>query len=49
MKEGKVSIDAKFAIQVSDHGIKIPSMKIKNIAEVVEVSVSIDYKEVLSK
>lgn len=49
VKEGKVSIDAKFAIQVSDHGIKIPSMKIKNIAEVVEVSVSIDYKEVLSK
>lgn len=46
VKEGEVSINAKFAIQVSDHGIKIPSMKIKNVAEVVEVSVSVDYKEI---
>lgn len=49
VKNGKVSIDAKFAIQVADHGVKIPSMKIKNIAEVVEVSVAVDYKEVLTK
>jgi polyisoprenoid-binding protein YceI len=49
VRNGKVSIDAKFAIQVSDHGIKIPSMKIKTIAEVVEVSVSIEYKEISSK
>ncbi|MBO72689.1 MAG: hypothetical protein CMD35_03640 [Flavobacteriales bacterium] len=45
VKEGKVSIDAKFAIKVADHGIKIPSMKIKNIAEVVEVTVAIDLME----
>ena len=49
VKNGKVSIDAKFAIQVADHGIKIPSMKIKNIAEVVEVSVAIEYHQVVSK
>ena len=49
VRDGKLSVDAKFAIQVADHGIKIPSMKIKSIAEVVEVSVSIDYKEVVSK
>ena len=49
VRNGKVSIDAKFAIQVADHGIKIPSMKIKTIAEVVEVSVSVEYKEILSK
>ncbi len=49
VKNGKVSVNAKFAIQVADHGIKIPSMKIKNIAEVVEVSVAIEFKEVVSK
>lgn len=49
VRNGRVSVDAKFAIQVSHHGIKIPSMKIKTIAEVVEVSVSIEYKEILSK
>tara|TARA_Y100000589_G_scaffold255560_1_gene244616 strand:+ start:1639 stop:2232 length:594 start_codon:yes stop_codon:yes gene_type:complete len=49
VRDGKLSVAAKFAIQVADHGIKIPSMKIKSIAEVVEVSVAIDYKEVVSK
>ena len=49
VRDGKLSVDAKFAIQVADHGIKIPSMKIKSIAEVVEVYVAIDYKEVVSK
>tara|TARA_Y100000739_G_C20510111_1_gene419119 strand:+ start:175 stop:720 length:546 start_codon:yes stop_codon:yes gene_type:complete len=49
VKDGKVSVDSKFAIKVTDHGIKIPSMKIKSIADVVEVSVYIEYEEVLSK
>lgn len=49
VKNGKVSVEAKFAIKVADHGVKIPSMKIKNIAEVVEVTVNIEYKEIVSK
>jgi len=49
VKNGKVSVEAKFAIKVADHGIKIPSMKVKNIAEVVEVSVNIEYKEIPAK
>tara|TARA_B100001741_G_scaffold303011_1_gene292740 strand:+ start:366 stop:902 length:537 start_codon:yes stop_codon:yes gene_type:complete len=49
VKGGKVSVEAKFAIQVADHGIKIPSMKIKSIAEVVEVTVSVEYQEFMSK
>ena len=49
VKDGKVSVEAKFAIQVADHGIKIPSIKIKSIAEVVEVTVYIEYQEVVSK
>ncbi len=49
VKGGKVSVEAKFAIQVADHGIKIPSMKIKSIAEVVEVTVSVEYQEFVSK
>lgn len=46
VKDGKVSVEANFAIKVADHGIKIPSMKVKNIAEVVEVTVSIEYKKI---
>lgn len=49
VKGGKVSVEAKFAIKVADHGIKVPSIQIKNIAEVVEVSVKIDYKEFPAK
>lgn len=46
VKNGVVSIESKFAVKVADHGVKIPSMKIKNIAEVVEVSVNIVYQKV---
>lgn len=49
VKNGKVSVEAKFAIKVADHGVKIPSMKIKSIAEVVEVTVNIEYKKYVSK
>ena len=49
VKGGKISVNAKFAVKVADHGIKIPSIQIKNIAEVVEVSINIDYKELPAK
>lgn len=41
---GKVSLHAKFAISVADHNVKIPSIHIKNIAEIVEVTVDADFK-----
>ncbi len=49
VKNGVVSIEAKFAVKVADHGIKVPSIQIKNIAEVVEVSIKISYKELKTK
>jgi polyisoprenoid-binding protein YceI len=38
-----ISADAVFPIAVADFGIKVPKLLIKNIAEVVEVTVHIDY------
>ena len=37
---GKISIDAKFPIKVADYGIKVPSLVVKNIAEVVDVTIT---------
>jgi polyisoprenoid-binding protein YceI len=41
---GKVTATAKFNVRVADHKIKIPSLVVKNIAEVVEVSVNAVYE-----
>jgi len=49
VKNGVVSIESKFAVKVADHGIKVPSIQIKNIAEVVEVNIKISYKELKTK
>lgn len=46
MKDGKLSASAKFNVRVADHKIKIPSLVVKNIAEVVEVSVDATYAPV---
>lgn len=35
-----IGISSKFKIKVSDYNIKVPSMYVKNIAEVVEVTIS---------
>lgn len=43
VKDGKPSANAKFNVRLSDHRIKIPTLVIKNIAEVVEVTVKADY------
>jgi polyisoprenoid-binding protein YceI len=45
VKNGKVNIVAKFAIKLEEHGVKIPSLMTKKIAEIVEVNVSINYKK----
>ena len=36
--------DAKFQIKLVDHQIKIPSLMLENIAEIVDVTVHADYK-----
>ncbi|MEL7589250.1 MAG: YceI family protein [Prolixibacteraceae bacterium] len=43
VKEGKVTANASFPVQVADHEVKIPRLLIKNIAETVQVSVSASY------
>lgn len=44
MREGKVIMNAKFTIAVADYEVEIPSLLFQNIAEVVEVTLNINYK-----
>ena len=44
VKNGLVSARSKFNVRVADHKIKIPSLVVKNIAEVVEVTVEAVYQ-----
>ncbi|MGX5818524.1 YceI family protein [Chitinophaga lutea] len=46
VKGGNVSAASKFSVRVADHNIKIPTLVVKNIAEVVEVTVAADYQPV---
>lgn len=46
VSNGKLTVNAKFNVRVADHKIKIPSLVIKNIAEVVEVTVNGVYEPV---
>ncbi|MGE7777422.1 YceI family protein [Chitinophaga sp. NPDC101104] len=41
---GNLAAEAKFNVRVADHNIKIPSLVVKNIAEVVEVTMSAQYQ-----
>ena len=44
VKGGKISANSTFPVKLVDHEIKIPKLVIKNIAEVVQVSVAANYK-----
>ncbi len=44
VKGAEIIGDAKFQVKLVDHSIKIPSLMLENIAEVVEVTVHADYK-----
>ena len=44
-KNGKVEIESVFNLTVEDFDIEIPKLLWQNIAEVVEVTVSLEYKE----
>ncbi len=41
---GKTTAEAKFNVRVADHNIKIPSLVVKNIAEVVEVTMTAEFQ-----
>lgn len=45
VKDGKISLDAKFNVKIADHNISIPKLVVQNIAETVEVTVHFDYEE----
>ncbi len=49
IKNGVVSISAKFDIACKDHGIKIPSMLAEKVAEIVNVTVSGTYAPYVKK
>lgn len=44
VKGSEVTGDSKFQVKLVDHSIKIPSLMLENIAEVVDVTVHTDYK-----
>lgn len=43
VQNGQVTSSSKFNVRLEDHKIKIPTLVIKNIAEVVEVTVKANY------
>jgi len=43
VQDGKPTASSKFNVKLADHKIKIPTIVVKNIAEVVEVSVKAAY------
>ena len=45
----KLSISSKFKIRVADYNIKVPSLYVQNIAEVVDVTVSSDMEPFVKK
>lgn len=40
VKNGKATMESKFPIKVADYGIKVPSLVVKNIAEIVDVTIA---------
>lgn len=44
VKGGEISATSTFPVKLADHGIKIPRLVIKNIAEIVQVTVAAQYK-----
>ncbi|MCO4293358.1 YceI family protein [Solitalea sp. MAHUQ-68] len=49
IKNGNISGSSNFPVKLVDHNIKIPTLLIKNIAEVVQVTVNVTYENTLAK
>lgn len=46
---GAVSLEAKFPVKVADYGIKVPSLVVSNIAEVINVTVTSTLEQMAAK
>ena len=44
VKNSKVAANAKFKLNIKDFDIKIPKLLTENIAEIVDVSIDLDYE-----
>ena len=44
VRGGDITANSTFPVKLADHGIKIPRLVIKNIAEIVQVTVASQYK-----
>ncbi len=44
VKKGKMDISSKFQVKLADHNIEIPTMVVKNIAEVIDVDINATLK-----
>lgn len=44
IKGNKITLDSKFKVALEDHNIKIPTVVVQNLAEVVDVDVHFDYE-----
>lgn len=44
VKNGKMDISSKFKVKLEDHDIEIPTMVVKNIAEVIDVDINATLK-----
>jgi hypothetical protein len=40
VKGGNVTLDARFPVKLEDYNIKVPSLYVKNIAEVIDVTIN---------
>ncbi|POY36933.1 YceI family protein [Solitalea longa] len=49
IKNGNISGSSNFPVKLEDHNIKIPTLLIKNIAEVVQVTVNVTYENSLAR
>lgn len=49
VKDGNITLNAKFPIKISDYDIKVPSLYVKNIAEIVDVTISSTIKPYVKK
>lgn len=44
VKDGKISLDCKFDVDLADHNIDIPKLVVKNLAKTIKVTVNMDFE-----
>lgn len=46
IKDGKILVNAKFSIALKDYNVKIPNTVLKNIAEIVDITVDVSLDKI---